>query len=126
MPTNSAAPAPLGSGQPAAEANLPRPGVGAPDAGSRVGLDVATPPSVPPSAPRLNLDLAPSRGGAISGQGPRGVFQMMPRPPETKSKLTEGIEKAAKPDCRQAYGGMGLAAVVPLVIDAVRDKGCKW
>jgi hypothetical protein len=50
----------------------------------------------------------------------------MPHPPETKSKLTEGIEKAAKPDCRQAYAGMGLAAVVPLAIDAARDKGCKW
>lgn len=50
----------------------------------------------------------------------------MPHPPETKSKLTESIEKAARQDCRQAHANMGLAAVVPLVIDAVRDKGCKW
>jgi hypothetical protein len=87
---------------------------------------VATLPSSPSSAPRLNLDLPRSRGGELSSQGSRGFLQMMPRPPETKSKLEKDIEKAAKPDCRQAYAGMGLAAVVPLAIDAVRDKGCRW
>lgn len=87
---------------------------------------MATPPSVPPSAPRLNLDLARPRGGELNPGGSRSVLQLMPAPPEVKSKLADSIEKAAKPDCRKAYAGMGLLAAVPLAVDAVRDKGCKW
>ena len=102
------------------------PGSGLPDAGTRVGRDVATPPSLPASAPRLNLDLVRPRGGAISAQGGSGLLQMLPHPPEAKSKLAEDIEKAAKADCRKAYGSLGLAAVIPLAADALRDKGCRW
>ncbi|MCC7101013.1 MAG: hypothetical protein IT500_15630, partial [Rubrivivax sp.] len=43
-----------------------------------------------------------------------------------KSTLAEGIEKAAKPDCRKAYGGMGALAIIPLAADALRDGGCRW
>lgn len=124
-PAATTAPAATPSAAPA-ELSPSRPGPGAPDAGVRVGQDVATPPSVPPSAPRLNLDLVRPRGAEISSQGPRRLFPLMPQPPELKSKLSESIEKAAKPDCRQAYAGMGLAAVLPLALDAARDKGCKW
>ena len=93
----------------------------------RVGQDVATPASVPPSAPRLNLDLPRSpRPGETSAAGSKGVFQLLPRPPETKSKLEKELDKAGRPDCRNAYAGAGLLAAVPLVVDAVRDKGCRW
>lgn len=102
------------------------PGSGAPDAGARLGHDVPTPPSLPASAPRLNLELARPRGGEISSFGAKGVLQLMPRPPETKSKLGADIQNAAKPDCRTAYSAMGVAAVAPLAVDAVRDKGCRW
>ncbi|MBI5258746.1 MAG: hypothetical protein HY855_19735, partial [Burkholderiales bacterium] len=103
-----------------------RPLAGAPDAGPRLGHDIATPPALPPSAPRLNLDLVPSRGAPIAGQATRGVLQLLPQPPDRKTKLAEEIEKAGKRDCRTAYSAMGLAALVPLAIDAARDKGCKW
>jgi hypothetical protein len=66
------------------------------------------------------------RGGMISSQGSRGLLQMVPHPPEARTKLAEDIEKAAKADCRKAYGAMGLLAVLPLAADAVRDKGCRW
>jgi len=102
------------------------PAAGAPDAGARVGRDVATAPSLPASAPRLNLELVRPRGGAISSMGSRGLLPLVPHPPEAKTKLAEDLEKAGKPDCRTAYGGLGLLAVVPLAVDAVRDKGCKW
>lgn len=110
----------------AGEPRVPRPLSGAPDAGSQVGHDVATPPSVPPSAPPLDLNLRLPRGGEISSGGSHGVFQVLPRPPEHKSKLGQAIEEAAKPDCRTAHAGNGLLAVVPLVKDAVTNKGCKW
>lgn len=114
----------------AATAGTPGPALqapGSPLAGARVGHDVATPPSVPPSAPpRLNLDYMRPSGGALAAQPRRGALALMPAPPERKSKLAEGIEQAAKPDCRTAYAGAGLAAVVPLAMDAARGKGCKW
>ena len=114
------------AGNPPGAAARATPGAGRPDAGATVGQDLATPPSLPASAPRLNLDLVRPRGGAISSQGTRGLLPLLPHPPEAKSRLAEDIEKSAKADCRKAYGSLGLAAVVPLAIDAVRDKGCKW
>lgn len=101
---------------------------GSPDAGSRVGFDVATPPSLPASAPRLNLELVRPRGGELSRGATTGVLRVLPRPPEpqAKSKLAEGLDKAQKPDCRKAYSEMGLAAAAPLVRDAVTGEGCRW
>jgi len=62
----------------------------------------------------------------MASQGVRGVLQMLPPPPERRSKLGDAVDKAAKTDCREAYQKNGLLAVVPLVADAVRDKGCQW
>lgn len=84
----------------------------------------ATAPAVPASGARLILELP--RGGAMASQGVRGVVPVVPPPPERKSKLGEALDKAAKTDCREAYQKNGLLAVVPLVVDAVRDKGCQW
>jgi hypothetical protein len=101
---------------------------GFPDAGSRTGFDQATPPSAPASAPpRLNLELPRMRGGELSRGAVSGVLPLLPRPPEIPGKLGREIERAAKPDCRTAYNGAGLLAVVPLALDAVRKEGgCKW
>ncbi len=113
--------------------NLPRvetpPGrPGAPDAGAQVGRDVATPAAAAASAvPRLNLELARPRGGELSRYGTAGVLPVLPRPPERDEKLARDIEKSGRADCRTAHGGMGILAVIPLVVDAVKkDGGCKW
>jgi hypothetical protein len=95
------------------------------DAGPRLGADVAL-PAIAASAPRpLNLELGRLRGGELSRLGAPGVLPVLPRPPET-DKLASEIEKAGRPDCTRAYAGAGLLAVVPLAVDAVRGKGCKW
>jgi len=101
---------------------------GAPDAGTRLGQDVATPPSAAASAPpRLNLQLARPRGGELSRLAPAGVLQLLPRPPELPDKLGDEIRKAGRADCKDAYAGAGLLAVLPLVADALKkDGGCKW
>lgn len=104
----------------------PRPALGAPDAGATVGHDVATPPTAAASQPRLNLDLVRPRGGEISPLGSRGIVNMLPVPPELKSKLGEDILKSARPDCRTAYAGAGLAGAAPLLADALRKDGCRW
>ena len=101
---------------------------GAADAGAQVGHDVATPPAAAASAlPRLNLELARPRGGELSRHSTSGVLPLLPRPPERDDKLGREIEKAAKTDCRNAHTGLGLLAVIPLAVDAMRkDGGCKW
>jgi hypothetical protein len=107
----------------------PAPNPGAPDAGSRVGADAATPPSAAASAPpRLNLQLTRPRGGEIARGGTTaGVLPLLPRPPEVSDKLARDINKSGKADCREAYAGAGLLAPIPLVVDALRkDGGCKW
>ena len=102
---------------------------GRPDAGPQVGHDLATAPSAAASAPRLNLELARPRGGELSRLGGAGVLPLLPRPPELPDKLARDIDKSAKADCRKAYQGLGLLAVVPLAVDAARggkDGACKW
>ena len=51
---------------------------------------------------------------------------MLPAPPERKTKLQQVVEAARREDCMTAHGYKGLLAVVPLVVDTMRDKGCKW
>ncbi len=65
---------------------------------------------------------------AAEGSRSRGVLNLIPPPPvERRDKLAEDIAKAAKPDCRTAYAGMGLLAVVPLVASSVSNSGgCNW
>ena len=105
----------------------PAPATGAPDAGARIGHDVATAPALPASAPRLNLELVRPRGGELSAHGQRaGLLPALPRPPELPTKLAKDLEKSQRPDCRNAYAGSGLAAAVPLAVDAVKGDGCRW
>ncbi len=103
------------------------PGNAGPDAGSRIGHDVATPAATAASQPpRLNLELARPRGGELSRFATGGALPVLPRPPEVDEKLARDIEKAGKTDCRKAYAGAGVLAVVPLVADALKGSGCKW
>jgi len=50
----------------------------------------------------------------------------MPPVPEKKSKIEAALDKAHKPDCRTAYSGLGLAAVVPLIANEFGEGTCKW
>ncbi len=79
-------------------------------------------------SPGIDLDAVRRRAREISGGGPRTVFPFPVAPqPVPKTKVQEAFDKALKKnDCRDAYADMGLAAVVPLVLSAVRDDGCRW
>lgn len=114
---------PVVQGQPQSTAAMPL-AAPASTAGEAPGQVSAAAPAPPTNSAKLILELP--RGGAMASQGIKGVLQMLPPPPERKSKLGEAVDKAAKSDCREAYQKNGLLAVVPLVADAVRDKGCQW
>ena len=91
--------------------------------------DVVTPSTEPGTAPRLDLDEAKKRAARAvvrEGSGSRGLLPIVPPPPERESKEARALEKAAKPDCRNAYANMGLLAAVPLVASAIGDGGCRW
>lgn len=88
-------------------------------------VEAAAPPAPVAPRPRLNLELPQRPAPAAARAAPR-VLDLLPPPPERKSTLAEGIEKAARPDCRKAYGGMGALALIPLAADALRGGGCRW
>lgn len=85
-------------------------------------------------APKIDLDAVRQRARDIGanegreGTGPKTLFKFPTAPPPVaKRREQEIFDKALKrPDCKDAYADMGLAAVVPLVRDAITEKGCKW
>jgi hypothetical protein len=107
------------------DAATARPGPAAPSRDGAVGLDGGPVPAAPSASAPLNLQLP--RPGLAAGQpGSRGILPVLPPPPTARNKLADDIQKSAKPDCRTAYSGLGLLAVVPLARDAVKDNGCQW
>ena len=112
---------------------LPRLRYGAPDVEEEVfrSLREGAPTSPEPGAAAgITGESLRKRAREIAreGSGPGGVLNVVPPPPpqERRDTLAEGIAKAAKPDCRTAYAGMGLLAVVPLVASTVGNGGCRW
>ncbi|NDI85503.1 hypothetical protein EYB48_07815 [Undibacterium sp. B2R-29] len=43
-----------------------------------------------------------------------------------ETDLAKGTKKAERKDCRNAFAGLGLLALVPLAASTVTDLGCKW
>jgi hypothetical protein len=103
----------------------PRALPGSPDGGPRAGAEAALPPDAAASAARAPLNLSLPRGDIGARRGP-GLVELLPQPPERKSRLEQSIEDAANKDCRKAYSNAGILAAVPLAIDAARGKGCRW
>jgi hypothetical protein len=108
------------------------PGEGRPDRQSDVfrrGAEPATPTPETGSAPRIDLDAAHRRAREMAreGSGNRAPLPFpMPAPPEQKSKEALALEKALKPLCKDAYKGLGLLAVVPLVANEFGEGNCRW
>ncbi|MBL8521771.1 MAG: hypothetical protein JNK75_14030 [Betaproteobacteria bacterium] len=87
----------------------------------------STPP--PASLPRTDLDGLKDRARQIAreGTGPRTAIPFFTAPPPPKKEVEKAFDKALKrPECKDAYADLGLAAIVPLVRDALTEKGCKW
>jgi hypothetical protein len=126
VPGEVSAPAGPARGDPnASPYAAPKASAGSPDAGPRLGPNLPSPPTAAASAPRAPLNLSLPRGDMTSRRSP-GLIDLIPPPPERKSKLEQAVEEATNKDCRKAYSGAGILAVVPLAVDAVRGKGCKW
>ncbi len=112
---------------------LPRLRLGAPDVDAEIFTpkrDAGATSSEAASAPGVTAEKLRSRGREIAkeGSGSRAVLNLLPPPPpvEKKDHLAEDIAKAAKPDCRTAYAGLGLLAVAPLAVSTFGNGGCRW
>ncbi|MEO8346176.1 MAG: hypothetical protein ABI607_10815 [Betaproteobacteria bacterium] len=125
-------PAPPARSDTAPAGELPRLRLGAPNVDDEVFRSrrdgPATGTDASPALPGITGEAMRKRVREIAseGSGTRGVLNLVPPPPERKDKLAEDIAKAAKPDCRTAYAGLGLLAVVPLVASSVGNGGCNW
>ena len=113
------------------EETLPRLHFGAPQPDESMFKprpQVVTPSSEPGGRPHIDREASRERAREIAGgrSGARGVFNPIQIPPEAKTKEAIAIEKAIRPDCRDAYAGLGLLAVPVLVASAIADAGCKW
>ena len=85
--------------------------------------------SYDPTAPPLDAEALRRRAGQLSreGSGQRALLPFpMPAVPAKKSQMETAIENARKPDCRTAYQGLGLAAIVPLIANEFGEGKCRW
>ena len=82
-----------------------------------------------PTKPSLDLDAVRKRAAEITRQGTGNRAALpFPMPPveKPKTKMEKAIENARKPDCREAYKALGLAAVVPLIANEFGEGTCRW
>jgi hypothetical protein len=122
----------------------PRPLPAAPDRPAQASPEPAPIIALPPDGETSTQAQAAPEGGAASfemqaarstarawvkgeGRGRGGADGLgTPMRPSRSEQLGQAIERARRADCRGAYAGMGLLAVIPLAKDAVTGTGCKW
>ena len=91
--------------------------------GAPVGPATVPAPPGAASAP-LRLDLPTN--GPMSPRRAVGLLPLLKPPADKEGKLEKDIDKAKRADCRDAHSESGLLAVVPIAIDAISGKGCKF
>lgn len=106
------------------------------DAVPALSADAPAVPAPAPADDTPSFDMAAARGiarAALREDG-RGLVALPKRPPPTLDPtresrdelLARGIARSRRSDCRTAYAGLSLLAVLPLLKDAVTGSGCKW
>lgn len=92
-------------------------------------------PAPASAAPSAKLDMAALRAdaGRMSRAYVPEPFEQVraaeSRLEAEKRDLGRAIEKAKRPPCTKKYSGgtsMNLILLIPLAIDTITDKGCKW
>ncbi len=70
--------------------------------------------------------MAASNERARVHSGLEGVQQAEQGDHSIETRFGNATARSGRQDCQRAYSGLGILAVVPLVIDTVKDSGCKW
>jgi len=81
-----------------------------------------------PAAPAFDMGAARKTARLIEKHRKDGLVALpKPDPPlQRDDRLGRAIERAHRPDCKSAYAGLSLMAVIPLVKDTLTGTGCKW
>ena len=94
---------------------------------AREGNDI---PALRDAGPAIDLDaafkLAREVGRSRAGLVTQDLPSLAPASVEFETPLGRAIAKAARPDCRTEYAGLGLLALPFLLRDAVTNSGCTW
>jgi hypothetical protein len=89
------------------------------------------PTAGPDAGPAVDLDAARREARRIAREESRNLVSLPARKPVTdpnegRPADIDPLEKARRSDCKSAYAGLGLLAVIPLAKDAITGTGCKW
>jgi hypothetical protein len=127
-----------------AYATRPAPARETPDTNEQLPTPAAAPndtqaasgtPSDSPSTPTVDIASARRAARLIARESGKATVTLPARKPVVdpnadRAEPIDPIEAARRKDCKTAYAGAGLLAIIPLAIDAVRsaanDSGCKW
>lgn len=122
-----AAPSPPGPGERPSPFRSPVPSP-APLPGPQRPADPSSTYDPTAGPPALDLDAMRRRAGQLGREGGGRSVLPFPMPPVAppKSKMEKAIENARKPDCRDAYKALGLAAIVPLIANEFGEGNCRW
>jgi hypothetical protein len=89
-------------------------------------------PSTLAAEPGPMVDLAAARQAArqIAREEGKNLVALPKRKPVVDPngdrQVVDPIENARRGDCKTAYSGMGILALIPLAKDAITGTGCKW
>lgn len=90
----------------------------------------STPTTDADAAPVVDLAAARREARLIAREESKNLVTLPARKPVVDPngdrQVVDPIENARRSDCKTAYAGYGLLAVIPLVKDAVTGTGCKW
>jgi hypothetical protein len=101
-----------------------------PDLAALVGESVPEAPPAPSKPAGLDVEatrtLARNLHRMPAATKPGRAIDLSVPKPDAESSLGRAIGKAAQPDCRVAYAGLGLLGLPFLLFDTVTDTGCRW
>ncbi|WP_036166205.1 hypothetical protein [Massilia sp. 9096] len=128
-----ATPAPA-RGRTPAYATRPAPADETPDTNPQPSAQASAPATVSSDAPATpGVDMAGARAAArlIAREDGKSMVALPAHKPVVdpnsgRAPGVDPIEAARKRDCKTAYAGAGLLAIIPLAASAVMDTGCKW
>jgi len=131
--TRAPAPAPAYATRPAPAHETPdtNPQQSAPSVALPDDAAVSGAPAEGPSTPHVDIASARQAARLIAREQGKSLVALPARKPVVdpnadRAKPVDPIEAARKGDCKTAYAGAGLLAIIPLAASAVMDTGCKW
>lgn len=81
------------------------------------------------TAQKGRIDMESLRAAARQVDSERTPGALEPLRASDDSDLSRAVRKAKRPDCQTKYSGgtsFDVLLLIPLAIETITDKGCKW